>query len=406
VKVLLVTRGTQGDAFPYLSIAKGLKERGASVTISLPFEFEEFAKELDVAYILQDNDIKSMVSHIKLNELITWLGNMIKSQFEELLPLVEKNDVFMASNTEFAAPTIAEYAKKPFIRTAYSPYIPGKNILPPVSPLVNRNFFITPSLMWKVLNFATNSIAIKPVNKWRKEHGLSLLKDNNEFMYSYSNNVMLYSPLIGSVDNQWKYPWSITGYCFNDHLPYDRKLFETFIEFSQKDSKPMLFFTAGSINDANAIQFVKNLYSICKKHNYKLVIGSGWLKLEEELQGDDIFVFSSVLPHSLIFKHFTALLHHGGSGTTHSAARSGKPQMVVPLIADQFYWGECTRLLGLGPGSISIKRINYEQLESKIVDLVTNKIYAEKAALLSKEIFAEDGVKNVIAIIESCLTKS
>jgi UDP:flavonoid glycosyltransferase YjiC (YdhE family) len=332
--------------------------------------------------------------------------SQVGRQFEQLLPLVEKHDIFMASNTEFAGPTIAEFEKKPFIRTAYSPYIPGGNILPPVSPLVNRNFFITPSLMWKVLNFATNSIAIKPINKWRKEHGFPLLKDNNEFMYSHSNNLMLYSPLIGSVDNQWKYPWNIAGYCFNDHLPYNKELFETFIEFSQKDSKPMLFFTAGSINDSNAIQFIKNLYSICKKNNYKLVIGSGWLKLEEKLQGEDVFVLSSVLPHYLIFRHFTALLHHGGSGTTHSAARSGKPQMVVPLIADQFYWGERTHFLGIGPGSINIKRINYEQLERKIIDLVTNKTYAENAIRLSKNILAEDGVKNVIAIIESYLNKS
>ncbi|MDR0539679.1 MAG: glycosyltransferase, partial [Spirochaetaceae bacterium] len=124
------------------------------------------------------------------------------------------------------------------------------------------------------------------------------------------------------------------------------------------------------------------------------------LKMEKKLQGDDIFIFDSVLPHSLIFEHFTALLHHGGSGTTHSAARAGKPQMVVPLIADQFYWGERTRLLGIGPGSISIKRISYKQIESKIIDLVTNKIYAENAMRLSKKIIAEDGVNNIITLIE------
>jgi UDP:flavonoid glycosyltransferase YjiC (YdhE family) len=80
--------------------------------------------------------------------------------------------------------------------------------------------------------------------------------------------------------------------------------------------------------------------------------------------------------------------------------------MVVPLIADQFYWGERTRLLGIGPGSINIKRINYEQLERKIIDLVTNKTYTENAIALSKSILAEDGVKNVIAVIESYLNKS
>jgi hypothetical protein len=61
--------------------------------------------------------------------------------------------------------------------------------------------------------------------------------------------------------------------------------------------------------------------------------------------------------------------------------------------------------LGIGPGSINIKRIDYEQLERKIIDLVTNKTYADNATRLSKSILAEDGVKNVIAIIESYLSK-
>jgi len=42
-------------------------------------------------------------------------------------------------------------------------------------------------------------------------------------------------------------------------------------------------------------------------------------------------------------------MHHGGSGTTHSVARAGKPQVVMPLIIDQPYWAYRVQQLGIGP---------------------------------------------------------
>ncbi|WP_206751600.1 nucleotide disphospho-sugar-binding domain-containing protein [Kribbella sp. VKM Ac-2569] len=41
-------------------------------------------------------------------------------------------------------------------------------------------------------------------------------------------------------------------------------------------------------------------------------------------------------------------MHHGGAGTTTTAARAGVPQLVVPLIADQPYWASRVAALGIG----------------------------------------------------------
>ncbi|HVF18402.1 MAG TPA: nucleotide disphospho-sugar-binding domain-containing protein, partial [Steroidobacteraceae bacterium] len=40
--------------------------------------------------------------------------------------------------------------------------------------------------------------------------------------------------------------------------------------------------------------------------------------------------------------------HHGGAGTTTTAARAGTPQVVVPQIADQPYWASRVWDLGIG----------------------------------------------------------
>lgn len=41
-------------------------------------------------------------------------------------------------------------------------------------------------------------------------------------------------------------------------------------------------------------------------------------------------------------------MHHGGAGTTTTAARAGAPQVVVPQIADQPYWAARVAELGIG----------------------------------------------------------
>jgi UDP:flavonoid glycosyltransferase YjiC (YdhE family) len=109
----------------------------------------------------------------------------------------------------------------------------------------------------------------------------------------------------------------------------------------------------------------------------------------------------SVIPHNLIFPHCDAIIHHGGAGTTHSAARSGKPQVAVPLLLDQFYWSHRIKELGIGPSAVKIKGISRKQLERKVVDLMTNPSYKEKANSMGILIRGEDGVENICRHIES-----
>ena len=55
------------------------------------------------------------------------------------------------------------------------------------------------------------------------------------------------------------------------------------------------------------------------------------------------------VPHELLFPRMAAIVHHGGAGTTSVAAWAGVPQLVVPHLLDQFYWGGRVAQLGLGP---------------------------------------------------------
>ncbi|HJW23223.1 MAG TPA: nucleotide disphospho-sugar-binding domain-containing protein, partial [Candidatus Limnocylindrales bacterium] len=64
---------------------------------------------------------------------------------------------------------------------------------------------------------------------------------------------------------------------------------------------------------------------------------------------DDCFLVGEVNQQAL-FPRVATVIHHGGAGTTATAAHAGAPQVLVPLIADQPYWASRVTALGIGIG--------------------------------------------------------
>jgi UDP:flavonoid glycosyltransferase YjiC (YdhE family) len=51
--------------------------------------------------------------------------------------------------------------------------------------------------------------------------------------------------------------------------------------------------------------------------------------------------------HAALFFHCAAAVHHGGAGTTHTALTAGVPSIVVPHVADQFFWTDELQRIGV-----------------------------------------------------------
>lgn len=409
MKILLVTRGSHGDIYPYLSVATELAKRGHHITLNLPQIFEKEAKALNLNYILHAPDgIDSVLENVaatsqssqSFNHILKWIRRGIDEQFEQLIPILQEHDLLVSANTEFAAVSIAEYCNKPIIRTAYAPLIPGKKIPPPIMPLSNANKVFTPSFMWHILNIGTDFMVRKTLNRNRKKLGMPPIRKYGMHAAGNANNYLMHSEYLGNTDPDWKFGWKIGGYCFNNSFEYDKKAYENLMDFIKRDDKPSIFFTLGSCDDKKKDYFCNNLLNVCSEQSYKLIVGSGWSKTGAGLNNGNLFLLDKPIPHSLIFPHCDAIIHHGGSGTTHSVALAGKPQMIIPLIIDQDYWAARIKELGAGPGKIKIS-ISPKQLGNKVYDLVHNQNYKEKADILAQQIKQEDGVKTICDYIET-----
>jgi sterol 3beta-glucosyltransferase len=68
------------------------------------------------------------------------------------------------------------------------------------------------------------------------------------------------------------------------------------------------------------------------------------------------------MSHAWLFPRTAAIIHHGGSGATGFALRSGVPSMVVPFTADQPSWGRRTQELGVGHAPIPFTKLTPDSL--------------------------------------------
>src|SRR6185295_3844805 len=79
----------------------------------------------------------------------------------------------------------------------------------------------------------------------------------------------------------------------------------------------------------------------------RAVVSRGWADLSVVDNDPDCLAIGEANFQAL-FKRVAAVVHHGGSGTTTSAALAGTPQVLVPQIYDQHYWARRIQDLGIG----------------------------------------------------------
>ena len=130
----------------------------------------------------------------------------------------------------------------------------------------------------------------------------------------------------------------------------------------------------------------------------RVLLSPGWAGLPDIPLPPSVFVVGSV-PHEALFPRCAFVIHHGGSGTTHSACRAGVPSLVMPFAADQFFWARRLRDVGVAPAALSVKRLDAVSLARAIgfAELAQTR---ERAVALGLAMAGEDGVAMAVGYVE------
>jgi UDP:flavonoid glycosyltransferase YjiC (YdhE family) len=209
-----------------------------------------------------------------------------------------------------------------------------------------------------------------------------------------------FSPLVIPKPPDWGANHHLTGYWFLDEAldwqpPHDLR------EFLQAGPPPVSI-GFGSMTNGRGDAALAAVLGALELTGQRAVLLTGWGGLGRPRSTDRVFV-TDFVPHDWLFPRTSAVVHHGGAGTTSAALRAGVPSLVVPFSGDQFFWGKRVFTLGVGPRPLPRKRLTAERLAEALRTVATDSSLRERAAALGEQIRAEDGVGRAVRLIEDAV---
>lgn len=402
MKIILTNRGSRGDVYPIIEIASELKKRGHDVSVCVPKLFENLLKERELHYHLYQEDSQEVMAGFgsgwdQLTAALDWFSRSIEEQFDVMLETTRDADMLITGVNELAGPSVAEFSRIQHVRIAYTPVLAGSHP-PPLVPLQKMPAFIN-RIMWNMLSGGSGLFMRKFLDKKRKDLDLAPIGPVDSYFTRFSHTIMAINDKLSPPCPSWegKYDHSLTGYCYG---PIDKKLDSSLMDFIN-DGIPPVYIGFGSVSVPNPEEFTQMVLQAAEQTGTRIVLGQGWTGLgQADIPGYCYQVGDS--SHGTLFPLMAGTIHHGGCGTTHTSARAGVPQCIMPQLADQFYWGERVHRLGLGPQPIAPKKVTTEKLVH-ILNNLQSPGYTLRAAEFSEILKDEDGVKGTANVVEELL---
>jgi vancomycin aglycone glucosyltransferase len=388
--------GSRGDVQPVLALARQLKRSGHEITLLVPPDFAEDARALGFDPHLYEMDIRHLSKKMKnglsgILQVMRWFLESVRWNTDFMIEHTRGADLMVTSSAEMHAPTVAEYLGIPHYRIVYAPVLPGDHT-PPIVPMRQMPRFVNKAV-WFALNEGMFLGFGRNLNQVRRRLGLPRVKGMLEYLNRDCRTLLAYSPDLAPPVDCWDWDFRYSGYCFGDT---GEDLPEEVLAFLSQGPPP-IYIGFGSMNLRKPDKFLRVLEAALEGTELRVVLSRGWQDLELRDHGRILTVGD--LPHDLLFPKVAGVCHHGGSGTTHTAARAGVPQFIMPYALDQFYWSRRIHALGLGPKPIPPHKLTPSLLRGALLRLAGRERYARNARELGKKLAAEKGTETAARII-------
>lgn len=416
-KITIFAAGSRGDIQPCLVLGKGLQRAGYHIHLAAPEDFAEFVQTHGVNFRPLRGDVqKIMASEAGQRFMESGHANPLRSM-RAMRALLAPIIMDMASDAYSACAdadaliclgvfsafgdAIAESLKIPHLNIEPTPLLPTRAFPAPSWPVQNNwggwhNYTSGVAMLWAVWMWYAPFI-----KAFRRKLALAPWSVGS-FLRALKATPMLgaYSPNIIPRPADWPESAHITGYLFLDNEAHWQP--PAALEAFLAAGAPPVYVGFGSMPSRNPEQLAKCILDALAKSGQRGLLLTGWGGLRTEATPDDILVVDAA-PHGWLFPRMAVVVHHGGAGTTAEGVRAGVPNLVLPFILDQPFWGERIRALGLGPAPIPQKRLTSDRLANAIHAAVTAPEIKRRAATCGTAIRAENGLDNAVSLVQAYL---
>ena len=205
----------------------------------------------------------------------------------------------------------------------------------------------------------------------------------------------MWSPGLIPKPADWGPEIDIAGFVFLD-LASSFKPPDTLSKFLDA-GEPPVYIGFGSIVVDDPDKFTSLIFQAVEKAGVRALVSKGWGGLGDEGNTPDNIYMLENTPHDWLFPRVSAVVHHGGAGTTAIGLKCGKPTMIVPFFGDQPFWGAMVARAGAGAHEATpYKKLSANALAEGIQQCLTPEA-REAAEQIAKSIAEEgDGAKNAV----------
>ena len=413
MRVLLTSHGSTGDIYPLIGLGRALRLAGHQVRyataplyqqeiekaglefISLPPEwgpemFADFMRELNRC----KHPLLQLV-HIYCGAL-PFMGEIIRRMTEALRDC----DLLVSSYFFPHYRVLAEKVGVPYVCFAFC-----HNLVPPAEhppekfpelgwlPGFFRRRYCRAA--WRLSNYVVD-VSINTI--CRSLFRVTGLPPMRGFILEPAE-----LELIGvgrAVGEHWQPEsrFQFTGY-LRWQSPENEKLEAELRAFCAGAEVPILTFGSVTFDDVHSVmsRFLQHWPA-----GKKIIVQSGWVGLAVEFTQPHIKVIGSV-SHDQLFRHASCVIHHGGAGTSASVLFAGKPQIIIPHIADQWFWGAEFKRLRVG--TMLNKKTWPEKLPAKVAKIEAKKKMRRRCEALAARLRAEDGPGTAVKLLEDFVEK-
>ncbi|KAI5654481.1 hypothetical protein M9H77_31668 [Catharanthus roseus] len=407
LKIAVLVVGTRGDVQPFLAMAKRLQEFGHRVRLATHANFRNFVKSVSVDFFPLGGDPRILAGYMARNKglipsspgEISGQRKQLKAIIDSLLPACTEPDIetgepfraqaIIANPPAYGHAHVAEALGVPLHIFFTMPWTPTYEFPHPLARVPQSagywlSYLIVDLLVWwgirgYINDFRKKKLKLPPIAYFSMYHG----------SISHLPTGYMWSPHVVSKPKDWGPLVDVVGYCFLN-LGSNYQPREDFVQWMQKGPKP-IYIGFGSMPLEDSKKTTDTILEALKNTGQRGIIDRGWgdLGAFPEIP-DNVFLLVDC-PHDWLFPHCSAVVHHGGAGTTATGLRAGCPTTIVPFFGDQYFWGDRIYERGLGPAPIPISQLTVEALSDAIRFMLQPEVKS-RVTELAKLLENEDGV--------------
>jgi vancomycin aglycone glucosyltransferase len=372
LRVVLTSIGSRGDVQPILAIAQALAARGHHPVVAAPPDFAQWSRDLGFEFVPLGMDVRAFLEehHAALGANPVRFFRISRAMFASELPAqmstlsgcARDADAIVFAGGSVMAPSAGEKLGIPVLGVLFTTTIlPSAQHAPVMVPWrtlprwMNRALWVASDSIW-------NALLRRALNDARAEATLPRVRDAAAHLFAESRFVLAVDAAILPLEGEWSAQIPAVGFLFLDTATQS---LDPELDAWLREGEPPVYAGFGSMTGRGPTRMRRVIVEAIEACGRRGLVGSGWAGLGDGALPRGWHVVGDA-PHALLFPRVACVVHHGGAGTTASALRAGVPQVLVPLILDQYHHAQRLYEEQLAPRPVAMERITAGELAQAI----------------------------------------